>query len=194
MSDMRGPCLPRRVGGTHCAAAVLWLTCAAGAATAEGEATSRPAHATSRPAPTSAATSAPAAEQADGKLALRTDRRKPVPTLSDGSATGLLGRTLAYVAVVAVLGAGAVLVAKRYFPRGRASVGRIRVMDSVYLAPRKQLHILEVGGQRFLVASCRDSVSMIAELRGSFSDTYERQMARASAEDADGATQGESQG
>jgi flagellar biogenesis protein FliO len=116
-----------------------------------------------------------------GSHHLRTDPSRGLPTLADDGSAGLFGRMLAYLVVVAMLGAAAVFVAKRYFPRGKASLGRIRVLDSAYLAPRKQLHILEVGPQKFLVASTRDHVSMIAELRDSFGEAYERQKARADA-------------
>jgi len=85
---------------------------------------------------------------------------------------------LAYAVVILVLGGAAIFVAKRYLPRARSAGGRrIRVLDSVYLAPRKQLHVLEVGPQRFLVASCRDSVTMISELKSSFSEVYEEKKA-----------------
>jgi flagellar biogenesis protein FliO len=123
-------------------------------------------------------TTAPAKDKPAGKLPLRTDR-KPLPKMDDGSGGGL-GRMLAYTLVVLLLGAAAVFAARRYLPRRTAASGaRILVVDGAFLGPRKQLHIVEVGRQRFLVASCRDSVSVIAELAGPFCEVYEREKARA---------------
>ncbi|MGB2824348.1 MAG: flagellar biosynthetic protein FliO [Phycisphaerae bacterium] len=98
--------------------------------------------------------------------------------LSQDDGGGVLSRMLAYAVVILLLGGAAVFLTKRYLPRAKSPSGRrIRVVDSVYLAPRKQLHVLEVGPQRFLVASCRDNVTMISELKPSFSEVYEEKKA-----------------
>ncbi|HUT02214.1 MAG TPA: flagellar biosynthetic protein FliO [Phycisphaerae bacterium] len=140
-------------------------------------ASSQPA---SSPASAPTTSTAPAGGKDLSQLGLREDRGKGLPTLSDGDSGGLLGQMVACVLVILVLGGAAVFVAKRYLPRVRPGGGqRIRVVDSAYLGPRKQLHVLEVGGQRFLVASCRDRVTMISELTSSFSEVYEEKKAQA---------------
>ena len=168
-----------------CAVGAPWAIapiCALCVATA-GAAGSRPASMptsvpTSMPAsaPTSAPTtaSAPAKARSLSEIGLRDDRPRALPVLAGDDHDGFLGRMLAYVGVALVLGLGAVFVAKRYLPRMAPRGGeRIHVVDSAYLGPRKQVHVLEVGAQRFLVASCRDSVTMISELARSFSEVYE---------------------
>jgi len=132
-------------------------------------------------APTSAptTTSAPATAGDVSRITLRDDRSRALPAFGGDDHDGFLGRMLAYVGVTLVLALGAVFLAKRYLPRMATRGGeRIHVVDSAYLGPRKQVHVLEVGSQRFLVASCRDSVTMISELSRSFSEVYEDSQTR----------------
>jgi flagellar biogenesis protein FliO len=84
-----------------------------------------------------------------------------------------LGKTLGYAMLVVLLAAGAMLATRKYLPRlAPGIVGkRIRLIESFHLAPRKQLHVVEVDKQRFLLASSRDNVTMLSELRaGSFGE------------------------
>jgi flagellar biosynthetic protein FliO len=172
---------------------------AATAATAPAGAISapaRPAAATTTPATTGLAkplaavattdpASAPAglADKSAAKLPLRDDHSHALPTLPDSPSGGVLGKTAAYAIVILLLGAVAMVLAKRFVPRFQpAGGGRIKVVDSAYLGPRKQLHVVHVGPQRFLLASCRDSVTMISELTRSFAEALEASKAEAGAE------------
>jgi flagellar biogenesis protein FliO len=179
---------PVRLGGARRAMAAAWCLCLAAGAVGASQPASAPAPAT-RPGagqpPTSApaTATAPSGDKSISRLGLRDDRGRRLPTLSEGDGDGLLGRMLAYGAVILLLGGAAVFMARRYLPRARPAGGRrVRVTDSVYLGPRKQLHVLEVGPQRFLIASCRDSVTMISELTSSFSELYEDRKAEADRE------------
>ena len=176
MSDMRTVGLPWRMGLTCVALAGLglgWSVPAAGQAAADGNASAT----TPAAAPAASnSTTKPAEKPGHITKLLRRENTggKSLPKLPETE--GYLGKMIAYVVVILVLGVGAFLAAKRFLPRGRLpDEGKIRVVGSTYLGPRKQLHVLEVGSQRFLVASCRDSVSMISELRTSFSDVFETQ-------------------
>jgi len=72
---------------------------------------------------------------------------------------------LASVVVVLLLGAAGIFVARKVLPRLRASSGRrLAVMESIYLGPRQTVHLLRVGTRRFLLASTRERISMLAEL------------------------------
>jgi len=179
---------PVRHGGARRAPAAAWCLCIAAGAVEASQPASVPVPAT-RPgageAPTSApaTATAPSSDKSISRLGLRDDRGRRLPTLSEGDDDGLLGRMVAYGTVILLLGGAALFVARRYLPRARPAGGRgVRVTDSVYLAPRKQLHVLEVGPQRFLIASCRDSVTMISELTSSFSELYEDRKAEADRE------------
>jgi flagellar biogenesis protein FliO len=145
---------------------------------AAAAATTAPAKtpATATSAPTTAPTTAPAgsAGRSTAKLPLRSDRTQGLPTLPDSGSGGVLGKMASYAIVILLLGAAAMVLGKRYLPRLQpAGVGRIQVVDSAYLGPRKQLHVVQIGSQRFLVASCRDSVTMISELASTFAEALE---------------------
>ena len=150
---------------------------AAPAATAPAAVSSTPskavATATSAPA-TGPAASAGSVDKSSPRLPLRGDRSQGLPTLPDSSSGGVLNKMAAYAIVILLAGAAAMVLAKRYLPRLRpAGGGRIRLVDTPYLGPRKQLHVVQIGSQRFLVASCRDSVTMISELASTFADALE---------------------
>jgi len=133
-----------------------------------------------QPTATRSATTRPAAKAAKA-LPVRKDTT-PLPTLKGAEGAGVLGQMLAYALVILVLGGGALLVMRRYFPRTRPSAGgKLRIVHSAYLGPRKQVHVLEAEGRRFLLASCRDSITMLSELTDPFSQVYR---ARGGGEDA----------
>ena len=76
---------------------------------------------------------------------------------------GLVVRMMVAVGVVIALGVAALYVSKRVLPRMAHPAGReIHVVETSYLGPRKALHLVEVGGQRWLIASTNDNVSMLA--------------------------------
>jgi flagellar biosynthetic protein FliO len=76
---------------------------------------------------------------------------------------GLVLRMLLAVGIVIVLGGGALYVSKRVLPRVAHAGGReIRVVETTCLGPRKALHLVEVGGQRLLIGSAGDSITMLS--------------------------------
>jgi len=83
-------------------------------------------------------------------------------------------KLLAYVVVILVLGAGALVVTRKFLPRLRMAGGReMAVVETAHLAPRVTLHLVEVGGKRFMVGATRERVSMLAEIGTSFPDIAE---------------------
>jgi len=38
------------------------------------------------------------------------------------------------------------------------------VVETIYLEPRKALHLVRVGGQKFLLAASREGLSVLAEV------------------------------
>jgi len=86
----------------------------------------------------------------------------------------MLRRMMAYTLVILVLGAAALFVVKKVLPKLGAAQGRnISVLETVYLGPKKSLHLLRVGTQRFLVAGSRDEISMLGEVTSAFPDGHE---------------------
>ena len=147
----------------------LWPALGARAA---GEATPARAVPSTTPAGQQAATSAPTTTTSAptaGTGGLRLRRDKPIPTISESPAPGLLYRMLAYMAIILVLGGVAIVVARKLLPRmGAARSENVSVVETVYLAPRKALHLVQVGSKRFLLARTRERVSMLAEVTGAF--------------------------
>ena len=72
---------------------------------------------------------------------------------------------LASLLVVLVLGVLVFVVVKRLLQRLGVKVGRrIQVLETSYLGPRKAVHLLQVGSQRFLIGSTRERITMLSEV------------------------------
>lgn len=102
-----------------------------------------------------------------------------VPADDPGSSNGLTydldGGTypnlLRAVLFVVVLGVVAVYASKKLLPRITKLPGKeVRVVETVYLGPRKAVHVLEVGGRRFLVGSTNENITKLADITGDFAD------------------------
>jgi flagellar biogenesis protein FliO len=82
--------------------------------------------------------------------------------------TNLLAHSLAAVLVILVLGAAAIFVVKRLLPRLGISQGqRVRVLETVYLGPRKSLYVVQVGDRTLLVSGTRERLALLADVTGS---------------------------
>ena len=77
----------------------------------------------------------------------------------------MLWQMLAAVIIVLVLGGAAIIVARKVLPKlARPSGKTISVIETVYLSPRKAVHLMQVHGRRLLVASTRERISLLADL------------------------------
>jgi flagellar biosynthetic protein FliO len=91
---------------------------------------------------------------------------------------GIYYRMMLAVLIVVVLGAAAIYVSRKLLPRITNLPGKeIRVAETVHLGPKKAVHVLEVGGRRFLIGSTSESVTKLADITGDSADV--------SAQDAD---------
>ena len=83
------------------------------------------------------------------------------PSFSLGSGELFLKMMLS-VGLVLGLGGAALYVSRRVLPRVTHAPGKeIHILETAYLGPRKALHLVEVGGQRLLIASTSDHVTML---------------------------------
>ena len=99
---------------------------------------------------------------------------RPLPTMPEGP--GPWWQMLAAVIVILVLGAVALVVIKKFIPRLAVSTGKkISVVETIYLGPRLSVHLVKVAGQRFLLSSTRDRISMLAEVAGAVGEDAEGQ-------------------
>lgn len=82
---------------------------------------------------------------------------------SNGTGSALILRTV--LALVLVLGLIGLLayVANRLMPRWRRIQSRnVRILETTALGPRRALHVVEFAGNRYLLASTANHVSLIA--------------------------------
>ena len=84
---------------------------------------------------------------------------------------GIYYRMMLAVLVVVVLGAAAIYVSKKLLPKITNLPGKeIRVAETVYLGPKKAVHVLEVGSRRFLIGSTSENVTKLADITSDLTD------------------------
>jgi flagellar biogenesis protein FliO len=80
------------------------------------------------------------------------------------------GRELFYkmllsVLLVVALGVAAIYVSRKLLPRIANLPGKqIRVVETAYIAPRKGIHLIQIGTRRLLIASTNEAVTMLADV------------------------------
>ncbi len=90
---------------------------------------------------------------------------------------GLFLRMMLSVGIVIVLGAAALYLSKRVLPRIAHPAGReIRLLETTCLGPRKALHLVEVGGQRLLIGSSSDRITMLTSIGEAWLDAPKAQL------------------
>ncbi|OHB57542.1 MAG: hypothetical protein A2Y07_02555 [Planctomycetes bacterium GWF2_50_10] len=86
-----------------------------------------------------------------------------------------LTKLLAAIIIVLVVGSVAIWASKKYLPKIAAAKGKnIKLLETVTLAPQRQVHIIEVGTQKFLIGSSADSVRMLADVTLALTDECEQ--------------------
>ena len=77
----------------------------------------------------------------------------------------LILRTLVSLGIVVGLGVAAAVAIRRWGPRlSRIQGKQIRVIETTALGPKKALHIVEVGQQRFLIGSSSEQVTLLSQI------------------------------
>ncbi|UCE49053.1 MAG: FliO/MopB family protein [Phycisphaerales bacterium] len=107
-------------------------------------------------------------ERADSVFGENTDFSREFSYDSD---TGVYSNIIRAVLFVVVLGAAAFYVSKKLLPKITNLPGKeVRVVETVYLGPRKAVHVLEVGSRRFLVGSTSENITKLADITGDFAE------------------------
>jgi flagellar biogenesis protein FliO len=105
----------------------------------------------------------------DPNLAARTE-------LSLGSKE-LFFKMMFSVALVAILGLGALYLSKRVLPKVTKAPGReIHILETTYLGPRKALHLVEVGNHRLLIGSTNENISALAHVTDAWLDMARQEL------------------
>jgi len=142
------------------------------AAPASQPAASQPASAPAGHTTTTATTQAVTTRRATPPLAL--GGWQGGGKLSSSPEGGLAYTMLAYVLVILVVGALAVLVTRKILPRLGIAVpsGRnIAVQETAHLGTKSTVYLLRVGSRRILVGSCRESLVMLGDVTEAFDES-----------------------
>ncbi len=97
-----------------------------------------------------------------------------VPARADEGFGGreLFFKTMFMVVLVAVLGAAAIYVSKKFLPKITNLPGKkIRVIETAHIGPRKMVHLLKIGNQRLLIGSTNESITKLADVTDALSET-----------------------
>ena len=77
----------------------------------------------------------------------------------------LFYKMLLSVVLVIALGSAVIYVSKKVLPRFSNLPGKqIRVIETTHIAPRKGLHLVQVGVRRLLIASTNEQITMLADV------------------------------
>ena len=86
------------------------------------------------------------------------------------SGNDLAKKLLISILLIVVLGVAAIYVSRKFLPRITNAPGRkIRIIETVHLAPNKAVHLLRVGTQQLLIASSKEGICFLTEVTGNFS-------------------------
>ena len=103
------------------------------------------------------------------------------PNLSSPAQLGLGNKELflkmmSSIGLVVALGAATLYVSKKVLPKVTNGPGKkIRILETTHLAPRRALHLVEVGNQRLLIASTNESITTLAHLNDVWLDVSEEE-------------------
>jgi flagellar biosynthetic protein FliO len=74
-------------------------------------------------------------------------------------------KMLLSISLVVALSFAAIYVSKKLLPKLANHQGKqIRVIETTYIAPRKGIHLVQIGSRRLLLASTSESVTMLADV------------------------------
>jgi flagellar biogenesis protein FliO len=81
--------------------------------------------------------------------------------------------------IVIAMGIGAIYITKKLLPRiTNLPNKKIRVIETTHLAPRKGLHLVQVGARQLLIASTNETITMLADVTELESDFASQLAAR----------------
>ena len=98
------------------------------------------------------------------------------PNVAAQTSGGFADRELVYkfifsVFLVIAVGATALYFSKRFGGKIKKLRGKkVQVSETIYLGPRKALHLLTIGRREILIGSTNENISMIADVTETFSD------------------------
>ena len=88
--------------------------------------------------------------------------------------TGIAGRFVGAIVVVAILAVAAYYLTKKLGPKISTITGKnIRTVETINLGGQKRLYVVEVEGKRLLIGATNENISLIKDLSGGPAEQYE---------------------
>ncbi len=116
----------------------------------------------------------------------KTEFKKDANTFgkADEFSTGeLFYKLITMVILVGVVGGGALYLSRKLLPNITKKTGKkIKIKETVYLGPKKCLHIVEAGNKKFLIGSTNENISNLADLTIALSDLDDIEMSNLGAD------------
>jgi flagellar biogenesis protein FliO len=118
---------------------------------------------------------ATSSQQTDSGMPARPDVAENNSSVSQAvtpvSTRELFYKMMLSAGLVIGLGIAAVYVSKKLLPRiTNLPNKKIRVLETAHIAPRKGLHLVEVGARQLLIASTNEQITMLADVTESEPD------------------------
>ncbi len=112
-----------------------------------------------------------------GRLSLSPNDSNSFGTFPFGDDNGISSlRVIFAIIFVVALCIFAFFLSKKLLPGIRNLPGKkIRIIETVYLAPRRSVHLLEIGNRQFLIGSTNDNINILADLTELPFDTPDRE-------------------
>lgn len=86
----------------------------------------------------------------------------------------LFFKMMSSILLVAALGAAAIYASKRIMPRITNLPGKqMRIVETIYLGPRKTIHLLKIGEQRLLIGCTNETMTKLADVTDMFTEDEE---------------------
>jgi len=83
----------------------------------------------------------------------------------------LFFKMILMVLLVVVLGVAAIYLSKKLLPKFTHLPGkRIQVSETVYLGPRKAIHLIKIGKQTLLISSTNENITKLADVTDQLSE------------------------
>jgi flagellar biosynthetic protein FliO len=102
-------------------------------------------------------------------------RNDPNFSLSSSNSLGtreMFFKMMLSVLLVVALGAAVIYISKKYLPKITNLPGKkIQIIETTHIGPRKMVHLLKIGNQRFLIGSTNENITKLADVTDALSET-----------------------
>ena len=85
-------------------------------------------------------------------------------------------KMMAAVLLVVALGVAAIYASKKLLPKITNLPGKkVHIVETVYLGPRKAVHLLKIGNQQLLIGSTSEGITALADVTDALTDLSQQE-------------------